>query len=194
MSEHDDHSGSRSRSPPATRASRTEGTDPRHTSGEAERNNHRLTSPFVGWRWGAPSSLAVPATNGATRPHASTASGPPVPTPALARGGFTPPGSFPWSMSDIMGGGTMFSIPPVEEMDTGGVTPSASFPGSVELFPMPKSKAASVAAMTTSTGPAETPEVNPSEPIVPNMPLLRVTLPTQLAFDIEMVVRNSPPS
>ena len=57
---------------------------------------------------------------------------------------------------------------------------------------MPKSKAASVAALTNSTVPAETPEVNPSEPIVPNMPLLRVTLPTQLAFDVEMVVRNPP--
>ena len=122
MSEHADHSGSRSRSPPATRASRTEGTDSRHTSSEAERINHGLISPFVGWRW-------VPRRVWQFRQRMELKATMPVQQVGLQCPHLHLQG-VAWSMSDILGGGTMFSIPPVEEMDTCGVPPSAGFPGS----------------------------------------------------------------
>ena len=67
-----------------------------------------------------------------------------------------------------------------------GVTPHGGFPGSVEMIPSNVAKAGGTPPTTTTTS-------SPGEiPAGPGLPLLRVSLPNCLKFNIELVVRTDP--
>ena len=67
-----------------------------------------------------------------------------------------------------------------------GVTPTTSFPGAVEML-------LSHAAKAGGTPPISTITSSPGEiPAGPGRPLLRVSLPNRLEFNVELAVRTDP--